>query len=194
MRHPRSIAAGPLVPALFGVCAASCLSRVRFSALRTSTLHFYRIRASSTRLVPIALNPLVPALFGVCAIRIEFDPARSAPLVPALFGVCAIIVAVLVSNRNLSSPHFSGYAPSVARTVAGAAASRPRTFRGMRHPMARNRLLSLHISHCRHRKTELLAPDPASVTSVFPHSEHPPFNFIGSGRAAHNLFPKLIRK
>ena len=80
----------PLVPALFGVCAASCLSRVRFSALRTSTLHFYRIRASSTRLVPIALNPLVPALFGVCA----------------------IIVAVLVSNRNLSSPHFSGYAPS----------------------------------------------------------------------------------
>jgi hypothetical protein len=37
----------------------------------------------------------------------------------------------------------------------------------MRHPMAPNRLLSLRISPCRHRKIWLLALHPASTTSVF---------------------------
>jgi hypothetical protein len=60
--------------------------------------------------------------------------------------------------------------------------------------MAPNRLLSLPISHCRHRKTELLAPHPASVTSVFPHSEASTIHFIGPAPAAHNMFLNRLRK
>ncbi len=76
--------------------------------------------------------------------------------------------ALHFARRESSRPRdFRGMRHLLHDSLARLCSSRPRDFRGMRHPMAPNRLLSLRISPCRHRKIWLLALHPASTTSVF---------------------------